>query len=92
MDNVNPKKAHVWVWLGSGTDRVKVKALLDTGNTIKEETAITQELHHRLNVGLEKIGGIPIGTANRKGPKLEKLGISNLIPMEIDGIKGKFDS
>ena len=90
MDNVNPKKAHVWVWLGSGTDRVKVKALLDTGNTIKEETAITQELHHRLNVGLEKIGGIPIGTANRKGPKLEKLGISNLIPMEIDGIKGKF--
>ena len=54
MDNVNPKKAHVWVWLGSGTDRVKVKALLDTGNTIKEETAITQELHHRLNVGLKK--------------------------------------
>ena len=64
--------------------------MIDTGNTIEEESAITAELHRRLNVGLEEVGGIPIGTANKNGPRLQKLGVSNLIEMQISGIRGKF--
>ena len=84
------QKAHVWVTLGKGENKTHVKALLDTGNTITEETAITMELHSQLDVGFEEVGGIPIGTANKEGPKLMKLGVSNPIEMEISGIKGKF--
>ena len=84
------KRAHVWVTLGKGENQVKIKALLDTGNTIEEESAITAKLHRRLNVGLEEVGGIPIGTANKNGPRLQKLGVSNLIEMQISGIEGKF--
>ena len=29
------KRAHVWVTLGKGENEVKVKALIDTGNTIR---------------------------------------------------------
>ena len=78
------------VTLGENENKVKIKALIDTGNTISEETAITAELHKQLKVGFEKVGGKPIGTANKTGPKLENHGISNLIKMEIEGIDGKF--
>ena len=71
--------------------KVKVKALIDTGNTIKEETAITDALHKQLGIGLESHGGVPIGTADANGPKMPKIGLSNLITMEIEGIKGKFN-
>ena len=74
-----------------GENKVKVKALIDTGNTIREETAITEELHSKLNVGYEELGGTPIGTANNKGPKLRKYGISKPIEMQISGITGKFE-
>ena len=84
------KKAYVWVTLGKGENKTRVKALLDTGNTIMEETAISRELHNQLNVGFDKVGGTPIGTANTEGPKLTRLGLSNAIEMEISGIKGKF--
>ena len=84
------QKAHVWVTLGKGGNKTRVKALLDTGNTITEETAITSELHDQLNVGFGEVGGVPIGTANKDGPKLMKLGVSNPIEMEISGINGKF--
>ena len=95
-ENENPKegklskKAHVWVTLGKGEKKTRVKALLDTGNTIREETAITEELHNRLDVGFEVMGGTPIGTANKDGPKLHKCGVSKPIQMEIQGINGKF--
>ena len=84
------QKAHVWVTLGKGEKKTQIKALLDTGNTIMEETAITRDLHDHLNAGFEEMGGIPIGTANVEGPKLERLGVSNPIEMEISGMKGKF--
>lgn len=84
------QKAHVWVTLGKGGNKTRVKALLDTGNTIVEETAITSELHKQLQVGFGTVGGVPIGTANKEGPKLMKLGVSNPIEMEISGINGKF--
>ena len=71
--------------------KVRVKALIDTGNTIKEETAITDALHKQLGIGLESHGGVPIGTADANGPKMPKIGLSNLITMEIEGIKGKFN-
>ena len=85
------KRAHVWVTLGKGENEVKVKALIDTGNTIREETAITEELHSKLNVGYEELGGTPIGTANKDGPKLRKYGISKAIEMQISGINGRFE-
>ena len=85
------KRAHVWVTLGKGENEVKVKALIDTGNTIREETAITEELHSKLNVGYEELGGTPIGTANKDGPKLRKYGISKAIEMQISGITGRFE-
>ena len=40
IENINGKKAHVWVTLSHLDHKIKVKALIDTGNTIKEETAI----------------------------------------------------
>ena len=70
IENINGKKAHVWVTLSHLDHKIKVKALIDTGNTIKEETAITEDLHNKLNVGLKEMGGVPIGTANKDGPKL----------------------
>ena len=91
IENIMGKKSHVWVTLGKGDHKVKVKALIDTGNTIKEETAITEELHSKLNVGLKEMGGAPIGTANKEGPKLRKFGVSNPIQMIISGIKGRFE-
>ena len=45
------QKAHVWVTLGKGEKKAQIKALLDTGNTIMEETAITRDLHDHLNAG-----------------------------------------
>ena len=87
---MDSKQAHVWVTLGVGENKQRIKALIDTGNTIKEECAITADIHRKLKVGFEKKGGIPIGTANKDGPKLRNFGTSNLICMEIDGIKGRF--
>ena len=85
------KKAHVYVTLyGNNGQKLRVKSLVDTGNTIHEETAVTEAIHNKLNVGLEEIGGLPIGTANKDAPKMQKLGTSNLIQMEIEGIKGRF--
>ena len=75
---------------GNNGQKVRVKSLVDTGNTIVEETAVTEAIHSKLNVGLEEIGGLPIGTANKDAPKMQKLGTSNLIQMEIEGIKGRF--
>ena len=80
----------MWITLGEGKKTTSVRALLDTGNTIAEETAVTDELHTYLGVGFKEIGGKPIGTANKEGPKLQKHGVSNPIPMRIEGIKGKF--
>ena len=37
------------------------------------------------------MGGTPIGTANKEGPKLRKYGISKPIEMQISGIDGKFE-
>ena len=88
---MNRKKAHVYVTLyGNNGQKLRVKSLVDTGNTIEEETAMTEYIHQQLNVGLEEIGGLPIGTANKNAPKMQKLGTSNLIQMEIEGIKGRF--
>ena len=88
---MDSKKAHVYVTLyGENGRKLRVKSLIDTGNTIQEETAITEAVYKELNVGLEEIGGMPIGTANKNAPKMQKLGTSNMIQMEIEGIRGRF--
>ena len=46
------KKAHVYVTLyGNNGQKLRVKSLVDTGNTIQEETAVTEAIHNKLNVG-----------------------------------------
>ena len=75
--------------LGSGENQVTCKGLIDTGNTITEETAIEAELHKQLQVGFSSKGGKPIGTADKQC-KLIKLGVSNPIPIHIHGI-GRFE-
>ena len=75
--------------LGSGENQVTCKGLIDTGNTITEETAIEAELHKQLQVGFSCKGGKPIGTADKQC-KLIKLGVSNPIPIHIHGI-GRFE-
>ena len=61
---VKQRKANVILNLGSGKNQVTCKGLIDTGNTITEETAIEEELHKQLQVGFQSTGGKPIGTAN----------------------------
>ena len=86
---VKQRKAHVLLKLGSGENQVTCKGLIDTGNTITEETAIEAELHKQLQVGFSCKGGKPIGTADKQC-KLIKLGVSNPIPIHIHGI-GRFE-
>ena len=83
------RKANVILNLGTGKNQVTCKGLIDTGNTITEETAIEEELHKQLQVGFQSTGGKPIGTANKQC-KLTKLGVSNPIPIHIQGI-GRFE-
>ena len=83
-------EAHIWTLVyGKNKKAHEIRALVDTGNTIREETAMSDKLHRQLGVGFKTIGGTPIGTANKKGPRLSKLGQSMPIVMEIPEI-GRF--
>ena len=68
---VKQRKAHVLLKLGPGENQVTCKRLINTGNTITEETGIEAELHKQLQLGFSSTGCTPIGTANKQGLKLE---------------------
>lgn len=73
-----------------GKDKViTVKGLLDTGNSVLEETAISEQLHQKLGVGLAKARRTTIGTA-KEGAQLERIGTSNPIRMRICGMRQEF--
>lgn len=65
-----------------------VRTLLDTGNTLTEAVAISENLHRQLGVGFSNRHKREIGTAKR-GSNLTKLGRSNRIEMSIEGINKK---
>ena len=67
-----------------------IKGLVDTGNSINENVAISQNLHQQLGVGFKSKQQREIGTAN-KDSKLVKLGISNAIRLKISGIPREYE-
>lgn len=64
-----------------------VKTLVDTGNTLREESAIHADLHRRLGVGFANSERGTCGTA-KAGTSLAKLGVSNPIILFVKGVKG----
>ena len=68
---------------------IQTKALIDTGNTISEQCAMSKRLHNQLGAGFTSIGGRAVGTANPHH-KIPKLGVSKEIVMKIGGIRKKF--
>ena len=62
---------------------------MDPGNTVLEECAIDERLHSQLGVGYLNRRSEAVGTAGQ-GQKLERLGTSNPIQLELVGIKHKF--
>ena len=63
-----------------------IKTLLDTGNTLREESAINADLHRRLGVGFANRRLGKCGTA-KAGTSLAKLGVSNPIILKLPGMK-----
>ena len=89
-------KSHAARSIGSNKDRKRnyihvringkpVKAMVDTGNTVETNVAISEVFHKKLGVGFRKQQVTHIGTAS-KNQKIKKLGISSRIFMRIDGI------
>ena len=62
---------------------------MDTGNSVLEETAISENLHKRLGVGFSNARQTTIGTA-KEGAQLQRMGTSNPIKMKIAGMRQEF--
>ena len=58
--------------------------MIDSGNTVSTGCAITKELHKQLGVGLVRTGAGTVNTA-LPGAKIQKIGRSNPIEIEIAG-------
>ena len=67
-----------------------VRGLIDTGNSIDEQVAISKQLHDQLNIGFKTREIKEIGTAN-KDSKLTRLGVSNRIKLKILGLPHEYD-
>ena len=66
-------------------DTKLVCGLIDTGNSIDEQVAISKQLHDQLNIGFKTQEIKEIGTAN-KNSKLTRLGVSNRFKLKILGL------
>ena len=66
-----------------------MKALVDTGNNVSEEVAISEALHRKLQVGYQNQEKKLIGTAGADA-RITKLGKSNPIKMKFEGIRKEF--
>ena len=64
------------------------KALVDTGNSITEEIAISEDLHKKIGSKFKKVKLEETKTA-KKGASLLKLGISQPLKLKIIGIPGR---
>ena len=76
----------------SGGQIVSSKALIDTGNSIRQGSgvAISGNLHRKLNLGFVKLGGKPINTAG-KGSKLTVQGVSTAMKYQFPGIQTTYE-
>ncbi len=79
--NKNRKKNYIHVRINGKP----MKAMVDTGNTVETNVAISERLHKRLGIGFKKQQITQIGTAS-KTQKIKKMGISSRIFLRIDGI------
>lgn len=71
---------------GAGGIKHETRCLMDTGNTVTENAAISEELHRELGVGYRHKVRSRVGTASKTGT-LTRLGTSNPIRIRIAGLK-----
>ena len=68
---------------------IKIRALLDTGNSVFEAVAISEEFHKRLGVGFSSKQTTELGTASNSA-KISKIGVSKPVKFTIEGINKEF--
>ena len=62
---------------------------MDTGNTVTARSVITRKIHNEIQSGFSSVGGKIISTA-KTGSGLQRIGRSNVIEMQIEGLTRKF--
>ena len=75
--------------LRHGLRTVRCRALVDTGNTVTARSVITRKIHNEIQSGFSSVGGKIINTA-KTGSGLQRIGRSNVIEMQIEGLTRKF--
>ena len=87
-DNSKDVYINVTLTCARSGKKIKSRALLDTGNTVKAKSVITRQLHNKIQAGFAQVGGNQINTA-KTGSGLERIGRSKEITMTIDGFKSR---
>ena len=85
----NSRKVYLNVIVRCNNKEIPVRALIDTGNTVRAKSVMDKKLHEKLGAGFSAIGGAQIQTAKR-GSGLTKIGRSKEIEIRIPGITHKF--
>ena len=75
---------------GVSGEAISTKAMIDTGNTLKSDAAISHTLHKKLGIGYGRINKRSIGTA-KKGAEMVSLGISKPISLKMEGLNQQFE-
>ena len=75
---------------GVSGESISTKAMIDTGNTLKSDAAISHTLHKKLGIGYEKLNKRSIGTA-KKGAEMVSLGVSKPICLKLEGLQQQFE-
>ena len=85
----NTRKVYLNVIVKCNDKEIPVRALIDTGNTVRARSVMDKKFHEKLGAGFSAIGGAQIQTA-KKGSGLTKIGRSKEIEIRIPGITHKF--
>ena len=75
---------------GISGESINTKAMIDTGNTLKSDAAISHTLHKKLGIGYGKLNKRSIGTAKR-GAEMVSLGVSKPICLKLEGLQQQFE-
>ena len=75
---------------GVSGESISTKAMIDTGNTLKSDAAISHTLHKKLGIGYEKLNKRSIGTA-KKGAEMVSLGVSKPMCLKLEGLQQQFE-
>ena len=78
----NSRKVYLNVIVRCNNKEIPVRALIDTGNTVRAKSVMDKKLHEKLGAGFSAIGGAQIQTAKR-GSGLTKIGRSKEIEIRI---------